>query len=232
VDLTHDIPPGHVQRAAFVLEVAARDFPPGTVHLAVVDPGVGTVRRALAVRARGQWFVGPDNGLLEWALGDPTVEVVAVTESRFFRQPVSRTFHARDVFAPVAAHLACGTAIAAFGPRITDPVRIERPRPRRDDGRLVGRIMFIDHFGNALTNLTGADLEDAFPRVPEARLEVLVAGRALRGLARAYGVAKAGTLLAILGSSGRVEIAQVGGDASARLGLGEGDEVTVGVITG
>ena len=232
VDLTHDIPPGHVQRAAFVLEVAARDFPPGAVHLAVVDPGVGTARRALAVRARGQWFVGPDNGLLEWALGDPAGEVHAITVARYYRQPVSRTFHARDVFAPIAAHLACGTAIAAFGPRIEDPVRIERPRPRRDDGRLVGRIMFVDHFGNALTNLTQADLEDAFPRLPEARLEVLVAGRSLRGLARAYGDARAGTLLAILGSSGRVEIAQVAGDASARLGLGEGDEVAVGAITG
>jgi hypothetical protein len=229
VDLTHDIPPGHVERAAFVLEAAARDFPPDTIHLAVVDPGVGTARRPLAVRARGQWFVGPDNGLLEWALDAPGAEPHAVTETRWFRQPVSRTFHARDVFAPVAAQIARGEPLAAFGPRIADPVRIARARARRDDGRLVGRVMFVDHFGNALTNLTEQDLSDAFPMVPGSRLQVMVAGRVLPGLARAYGEAKAGTLLALVGSSGRLEIAQVSGSASDRLGLGEGDEVAVGV---
>jgi S-adenosylmethionine hydrolase len=229
VDLTHDIPPGHIARAAFVLEASARDFPPGTVHLAVVDPGVGTDRRPLAVRARGQFFVGPDNGLLEWGLADQGAEVHAVSERRYFRQPVSRTFHARDVFAPVAAHLARGERIGAFGARIADPVRLDRPRPRRVDGRLVGRVAFVDHFGNAITDLTEQDLSDAFPRVPETGLQVLVAGRLLRGLARAYGDAQVGTLLAIIGSSGRLEIAQVGGNAAERLGLGEGDQVAVGV---
>jgi len=229
VDLTHDIPPGHVARAAFVLEASARDFPAGTVHLAVVDPGVGTDRRALVVAARGQWFVGPDNGLLEWAFADPAAETHAVTETRFFREPVSRTFHARDVFAPVAARLACGEEVASFGPRVADPVRLDRALPRRVEGRLVGRVMFVDHFGNALTNLTAQDLAAAFPGVAEARLEVTVGNRVFRGLARAYGDARPGTLIAILGSSGRIEIAQVSGDASSRLGLGEGDEVAVGV---
>src|SRR5258706_8478287 len=98
VDLTHSISPGAVERAAFVLEAAAPDFPPGTVHLAVVDPGVGTARRALAVAARGQWFVGPDNGVLEWALADPAARTHALTEPRYMRQPVSRTFHGRDGF--------------------------------------------------------------------------------------------------------------------------------------
>jgi len=229
VDLTHDIPPGHVARAAFVLEAAARDFPAGAVHLAVVDPGVGTDRRALVVEAHGQAFVGPDNGLLEWALGDPDARVHAATEPRFFRQPVSRTFHARDVFAPVAARLACGAPIAGFGARIADPVRLARELPHRVEGRLVGRVMFVDHFGNALTNLTEDDLAAAFPGAGEARLEVAVGSRVFRGLARAYRDARAGTLLAILGSSGRIEIAQVSGDASTRLGLGEGDEVSVSV---
>ncbi len=229
VDLTHDIPPGHIARAAFVLEASARDFPPGTVHLAVVDPGVGTDRRPLAVRARGQLFVGPDNGLLEWGLADPGAEVHAVSERRYFRQPVSRTFHARDVFAPVAAHLARGETLGAFGARVADPVRLDRPRPRRVDGRLVGRVAFVDHFGNAITDLTEQDLSDAFPLIPETGLQVRVAGRLLRGLARAYGDAQVGTLLAIVGSSGRLEIAQVGGDVAERLGLGEGDEVAVGV---
>jgi hypothetical protein len=229
VDLTHDIPPGHIARAAFVLEASAPDFPPGTVHLAVVDPGVGTDRRPLAIAARGQFFVGPDNGLLEWALSDATAQVHAVTAAQHFRYPVSRTFHARDVFAPVAAHLACGEPIARLGNRIDGAIRIPRPIPRRVDGLLVGRVMFVDHFGNALTNLTEQDLSDAFPMVRESALGVRVAGRVIRGLGRAYGESKAGTLMAILGSSGRLEIAQVGGDAAERLGLGEGDEVAVGV---
>jgi S-adenosylmethionine hydrolase len=232
VDLTHDIPPGHIARAAFVLEASAADFPLDTVHLAVVDPGVGTERRPLAIRARGQFFVGPDNGLLEWALSGPDAEVHAVTAAHYFRQPVSRTFHARDVFAPVAARLACGDPIDRFGDRITDALRVTRPIPRRVDGLLVGRVMFVDHFGNALTNLTEQDLSDAFPMVPESGLRVHVAGRVIRGLGRAYGDSKAGTLLAILGSSGRLEVAQVGGDAAERLGLGEGDEIAVGAGEG
>lgn len=232
VDLTNDIPAGHVQRAAFVLEAAARDFPDGTVHLAVVDPGVGTARHALVVRARGQWFVGPDNGLLEWALSDSDAVAHAVTNSRYHRSPVSRTFHARDVFAPAAAHLAGGEALESFGPRIAQPQRLDRPIPRLVDGRLVGRVMFVDHFGNALTNLTEQDLSDTFPMVPAARLRIHVAHRVIPGLSDAYGDSPVGTLLGIMGSSGRLEIAQVGGDASARLGLGEGDEVTVTLADG
>src|SRR6266850_4173480 len=116
VDLAHGIPPGNIARAAFVLEAAAPDFPVGTIHLAVVDPGVGTRRGALAVRSRGQLFVGPDNGILEWALSEPQSAAHALTEKRYFRSPMSRTFHGRDVFAPVAAHLACGVAIGKLGP--------------------------------------------------------------------------------------------------------------------
>src|SRR5437762_2112916 len=126
VDLAHGIPPGDVTRAAFVLEAASPDFPPGTIHLAVVDPGVGTARRALAVRARGQLFVGPDNGVLDWALRAPEPLIHQLTDAHYFRQPVSRTFHGRDVFAPVAAHLARGVAVESLGPRIADPVRLER----------------------------------------------------------------------------------------------------------
>ncbi len=227
VDLTHALPPGHIARGVFVIEAACPDFPPGTVHLAVVDPGVGTERRALAVAARGQWFVGPDNGLLEWALSDPDAEVRALTEARFFRHPVSRTFHGRDVFAPVAAHLACGVPVEQFGPRITDPVRHGRAHPTRHPGTLAGCVMFIDRFGNALTNITEHDLAETFSGVPNERLEVTAGERRIRGLARSYGDAPVGTLLAILGSSGRLEIAQVGGHCAERLGIGEGDGVVV-----
>ncbi len=226
-DLTHTIPPGNIERTAFVIEAAAPDFPPGAIHLAIVDPGVGTDRRALAVRAREQIFVGPDNGVLEWALSDPAAETRALTVARFFRQPVSRTFHGRDVFAPVAAHLARGVPLADFGAPVTDPVRLQRPPVHHAAGELAGRIAWVDRFGNGLTDLTAASLAAAFPGLPEEQLEVRIGTRRIRGLARSYGDAPIGTLLAIVGSSGRLEIAQVGGDAASRFGIGAGDPVVV-----
>lgn len=232
VDLNHTIPPGMIERAAFVLEAASGDFPPGTVHLGVVDPGVGTRRRAIVASARGQVFVGPDNGLLEWALAAPDVRIHALVEERYFRAPVSRTFHGRDVFAPVAAHVVKGVPLESFGPRITDPVRLTRPVSRRVDGELEGRIAFIDRFGNALTNLTAESLMATFAGTPETDFEIGIAGRKIRGLARSYGDAPVGTLVAIIGSSGRLEVAQVGGDVAERLGIGEGDPVTVRVSRG
>lgn len=229
VDLVHTIVPGHVVHGAFVLEAAATDFPAGTVHLAVVDPGVGTDRRAIAVHAHDQWFVGPDNGLLEWALAAPGAEVHALTETKWFRRPVSRTFHGRDVFAPAAAHLAAGVPLTAFGPRISDPVRLLQHAPTALPGGLTGSIVFIDRFGNALTNLTAAAIRSAFGEsFDESQLEVRIHDRVVHGLARSYGDAPVGTLVAILGSSGRLEIAQVGGDAAVRLGLGAGDAVQLG----
>jgi S-adenosyl-L-methionine hydrolase (adenosine-forming) len=231
VDLNHTVPPGGVARGAFILEAAGGDFPPGTIHLAVVDPGVGTERRALAVKARGDFFVGPDNGLLEWALCAPDAEVHALTETRWFRKPVSRTFHGRDVFAPVAAHLSLGVPLGQFGPRVDDPVRLPQTHPHRDGDALAGRVVFIDRFGNALTNLTEDALREAFGAVPDRDLVLALPGRVITGLARSYGDAPVGTLVAILGSSGRLEVAQVGGDAADRLGLGIGDPVRARLST-
>jgi len=230
IDLTHEIRPGHVERAAFILEAAAPDFPPGTVHLGVVDPGVGTNRRGLAVRAHEQWFVGPDNGLLEWAFHDAACEARSLTETRWFRQPVSRSFHGRDVFAPVAAHLAAGVPLEQMGPVVTDPVRIAPPPPRTEDGVLRGRVMFIDRFGNALTNLRESTVRAAFPGIPDERLEVKVGGRSMRGLVRTYGDAPRGALVALMGSSGRLEISVVEGDVAWRFGVGAGDPVSVRAV--
>jgi S-adenosylmethionine hydrolase len=228
VDLAHSVPPGDVVRGAFMLEAAAGDFAPRTVHLAVVDPGVGTARRALAVGARGQHFVGPDNGLLEWALSAPDARVHSITETRHFREPVSRTFHGRDVFAPVAAALARGEKLEAMGPRVLDPVRLASGDPARRGGALIGHVVFVDRFGNALTNLTAESLGAAWSdATDDADFEVSVVGRTITGLSRSYGDAPVGTVVAIVGSSGRLEIAQVGGAATERLGLGVGDAVTV-----
>ncbi|MEO5616831.1 MAG: SAM-dependent chlorinase/fluorinase [Candidatus Eisenbacteria bacterium] len=227
VDLTHQVAPGDVTRAAFILEAAAPDFPAGTIHLVVVDPGVGTERRALAVRAHGQLFVGPDNGVLDWALTDPAAEMRALSEPRYFRHPVSRTFHGRDVFGPVAAHLASGAAFESLGPVVADPMRLPRPEPEFMGSVLRGRVVFVDRFGNALTNLTGPTLERAFPGVAESALEVRIYSRRVPGITRSYGDAPIGTLIAILGSSGRLELAEVGGSASSRWGIGPGDQVEV-----
>jgi hypothetical protein len=229
-DLTHAIPAGDLARAAFVLEAACPDFPAGTIHLVVVDPGVGTARRAIGVRARGQLFVGPDNGVLEWALNDPNAECRELTATRFFRSDVSRTFHGRDVFAPVAARLAGGTKFEDLGPLVRDPVRLRHPDPEAVSGGLVGEVMLVDRFGNALTNISAGAIAAAFRGLPESRLEVEVAGRTVSGIARSYGDAAIGTLVAIIGSSGRLELAEVGGHASSRFGIGARDAVRVRAV--
>jgi S-adenosylmethionine hydrolase len=144
---------------------------------------------------------------------------------------VSRTFHGRDVFAPVAAHLSRGVPLAEFGPRVEDPVRLRQAHPRRQGASLHGHVVFIDRFGNALTNLTEAALREAFGGVPDDGLVLAVPGRVVMGLARSYGDAPVGAIVAVLGSSGRLEVAQVGGHASERLGLGLGDPVSVRIST-
>jgi hypothetical protein len=227
VDLTHGIEPGSVTGAAFVMEASSGDFPPGTIHLVVVDPGVGTDRLALAVRARGQYFIGPDNGVLEWALSDPAARVLSLTNDRYFRKPVSLTFHGRDVFAPVAAHLANGIEFDAFGPPFDRPVRLAATVRRMMDGLLEGRVAYIDHFGNALTNLSSEILATSFPDVPTRELLVEIVGRRIEGITRSYGDACIGTLVALIGSSGRLEIAEAGGHAASRFGFGVGDPVHV-----
>ena len=227
VDLSHAIPPGSIDAGAFVLEAAAPDFPNGTVHLAVIDPGVGTQRLALAVAARQQFFVGPDNGLLGWALSDPEARVHAVTEERWLRHPVSRTFHARDVFAPVAAHLANGVSVESFGPRVARPVRRPYTPPRQRKGRLEGRVVYLDRFGNALTNLSIEWLGRTFAGVDGHDLLVEVLDRRIDGIGTSYGDAPIGTLVAVMGSSGRLEIAEVGGSATHRYGIGVGDALNV-----
>ncbi len=229
VDVGHEIPPGDISLASFVLEVAAPDFPPGTIHLAVVDPGVGSARRALCVAARGQLFVGPDNGVLEHALRDPHAEVHDAREERYFRRPLSRTFHARDVFAPIAAHLCAGGAAADLGPRVRDPVRLERRLLTLEGGQLNGHVAYIDHFGNCITDITQDDLERAFPRVAPSDLMVGIGSDVAEGLSQAYADVPLGTLLAVIGSTGRLELAQYGADAASRIGVAVGDAVRVRV---
>ena len=156
VDITHEVPPQDIQTGAFNLLSTYRDFPPGTINVAVVDPGVGSARRALVIDCDGRLFVGPDNGLFSWICErEGEWRAYALTETRFFRRPVSNTFHGRDIFAPVAAALSLGQEPHEFGPPVKDIVHLERLEPSLiDDQTIEGRIIHIDRFGNCITNVT------------------------------------------------------------------------------
>jgi len=221
VDVTHQVPPGDIREAADTLARAALLYPPGTVHTAVVDPGVGGDRRALAAKADGHVFVGPDNGVLWPAIRNaPDLRVVHLENDAFFRKPVSRTFHGRDVFAPVAAHLAAGTPLDALGNGISDPIRLEAEGPERSTDGLVGAITRVDRFGNLITNIRAGDLDS----VARVRNPVIRAGDIrVRGVRSCYEEVPRNEPLAIIGSDGFLELSVNRGRASDRMGLkGEG----------
>lgn len=222
VDVSHQVPPQDILHASLLLEGILPYYPPQTIHLLVVDPGVGTQRRPIAIRTEQALFVGPDNGVLTPALDLPGEKVVVhLTESHFFRHPVSQTFHGRDIFAPVAAYLARGVPLETMGPAIRDPVRLPLPAPARaGEGIWLAEVIHVDRFGNCVTNLRATDLEG-----PSEEWTFEVAGRLLRGLKPTYAAVPEGALLALVGSTGRVEIAQRNGHAARSLGLSRGVRV-------
>jgi len=222
VDVTHGIPPRDVRRGALALATAYAFFPRGTVHLAVVDPGVGGDRRPLAVHADGHYFVGPDNGVLSFALECPDAVAVAPTNPAYHRPTVSRTFHGRDVFAPVAAHCSRGVPLGRLGPRVGDPVRLAWPRARRQGDRILGEVLLADHFGNLLTSITARDLPTG---LGACRLEI--GGRVVDGLVGTYGERPRRHLGALIDSSGRLEIFVRDGSARDRLRVGPGAPVSL-----
>lgn len=230
VDISHDVPPQDVTAAAFVLAQAAPYFPAETVHVAVVDPGVGTARRALAARialgGRPCTFVGPDNGLLPLVLDGAAPEAAVVLDRpEAWRTPhPSATFHGRDVFGPVAAHLAAGMALGAVGSPAGDLVPLHWPLPHADRDGLRGMVLAVDRYGNCLTNLT----REAIERWGGGRAATVYAGGAIvRRLAPTYGAVPAGEVVALFSSDDRLEIAVVGGHASDLLSLSRGDTVTL-----
>lgn len=219
VDVTHAVPPQDILAGALVLEDALRWFPPGSVHVGVVDPGVGTRRRIIAGRLGDGFFVGPDNGLFSLAgaaLGFR--ELVVVERSEYWLSEVSATFHGRDVMAPVAAALYGGTALHQLGTGAIDWVRLQIDPPEQRDGVMTGQVLIADSFGNLITNLRSADVQSA----RRAR----VAGHDVR-IVRTYGDAHAGDAIALIGSSGRLEIAIANGNAAERFGHRYGLLVTV-----
>ena len=222
MDVTHALPAGDVLAGAWVLERVWSRFPEGTVHLAVVDPGVGSERRAVAVRALGRWLVAPDNGLVTLAAGPGEVEAVRrLDPGRVALEPLSDTFHGRDLFAPAAARLAAGADPSELGPAL-DPerlVRLELPAPRREDGWLTGTVRHVDRFGNLITDLP----VEALPGDPMAE----IGGYRVRGLSEAFAAVEPGEPVLIRGSGGTLEVCVRGERASEVLGQGRGARVRV-----
>jgi S-adenosyl-L-methionine hydrolase (adenosine-forming) len=222
VDLTHQVPPQNIEAAAWVIKDAYQYFPRGTVHMVVVDPGVGSDRRALALKSEGHYFVGPDNGLFSPLL-DRAEVVISLSREELFRDQVSATFHARDVFAPVAAGLAKGLALEETGDKIEDPVRIELPRAVAEEGTIRGRVIEIDLFGNLITNIPAE-------MIPKGRVLVMVGDNEVMGIGYSYAALSNTAPGAIIGSHGRLEIALKNGNAADFLGAGIGEKVELTVI--
>jgi len=239
IDICHTIKPQNIPQAAFVLSTAYQFFPEKTIHVVVVDPGVGTERRAIILRTPSADFVAPDNGVLSYVLQqcksvkgrlinnrqqvelEPGMEAVTITKPQFWRSPVSPTFHGRDIFAPVAARLSLGFPPIDFGEAITSVTMLPLPHPyQAPDGSLVGHILHIDSFGNLITNIKSDDLPQT-----KRTITIEVGNHLISGLSRTY--AQGRGLLALIGSSGYLEVSLKGGSACALLNAEVGNEVKI-----
>ena len=225
-DISHTISPQNILEGAFALWRAYAFFPAGTVHLAVVDPGVGTDRRPLGMRLGEHVFVGPDNGLFTPMIEDAEkarlpVEFVHLTNPKYWLPEVSRTFHGRDIFAPVAAHLANGSPLTDMGSSIHNPVRLQLTRPEKTAAGWRAHVTVVDVFGNCTTDLPAAELAGVRQVVFRVR------GREVPGLSESYGQRQPGELVALVDSENHVEIAVVNGSAAQVLGIAVGEPVDV-----
>ena len=232
VDISHSVEPQNIRRGAFVFSTAYSYFPQDTVHLVVVDPGVGGPRRAIILETANAIFVAPDNGVLSYVIQastrklisrsalmklPPELQAFEITNPKYWHHPVSSTFHGRDIFAPVAAHISLGKPLNELGRAIASVNVFPLPRPQPDaDGNLIGHVLHIDRFGNLITDITSQDL-------PSGKFRIEIAGRRIASLSQSYEPAQ--ELLALIGSSGRLEIALTAGSAARLLGSKVGDEL-------
>ena len=241
IDISHSIKPQNILQAAFILSVAYRYFPKQTIHMAIVDPGVGSERQGIILKTPSALFVAPDNGILSYIIDDlfsvesrslteqthglqeivfkKGLEAAAITDPRFWRQPVSPTFHGRDIFAPVAAGLSLGISPYEFGEKINSLHVLSIPKPSLDpEGNLVGQVLHVDRFGNLITNIKSNDL-------PGKDVMIEVAGYCIQGISDYYAQNKG--VMAIVGSSGYLEVSLRDGSACDFLGVAVGDEIKV-----
>ncbi len=219
VDISHDVEPFAIAEGAFLVAQAYRYFPAKTVHVAVVDPGVGSARRPILVEMAGQYFVGPDNGVLTMAYSGKPHKARHITAEKYFLQPASRTFHGRDIFAPVAAHLAAGSRLASFGKLIDDHLKVAFEKPQQTSRRAwTGTVLHVDRFGNLITNF---HVED-FPDFEKRPFEISIGTRKLHRLASHYSEPDAGEIFLVKGSSGYFEVSANQASAAKLLGCGPG----------
>ncbi len=241
IDISHSIEPQNILQAAFILSIAYRYFPKQTIHMAIVDPGVGSERQGIILKTPSAFFVVPDNGIVSYIITDlfpiesPSstehthdlkkivfkkgLEAVAITDPRFWRHPVSPTFHGRDIFAPVAAGLSLGISLYEFGEKINSLHVLPTPKPSLDpEGNLVGQVLYVDRFGNLITNIQSNDL-------PGKDVMIEVAGHCIQGISNYYAENKG--IMAIVGSSGYLEVSLRDGRACDFLEMVVGDEIKV-----
>ncbi len=225
-DITHDIPAQNVLQGAYALWRVVPFFPPGSVHIAVVDPGVGTQRRPIGLKIGEQQFIVPDNGLITPILVDSEaaglpIEIVHLNNPKYWLPQVSHTFHGRDIFAPTGAHLAAGVPLQALGDTIDDPIRLDLPRPQKTDSGWLAHITIIDVFGNLTTDLPAkliSNPDDVSFQLKEHKIE---------GLVHSYGHRQAGELVALIDAENYIEIAVVNGSAAKKTGAQIGDTIEV-----
>ncbi len=220
VDLTHGISPQNILEAAFVIHIAHPYFPPDTIHVIVVDPEVGTQRRSVVLRTSKTFFVCPDNGILSYILNGKSrltsgMQAVSLTNARFWLMDTRSTFAGRDVFAPVAAHLSLGVPLMKLGEEIKSLFSFPLTRPEHGEDYIVGHVIYVDHFGNLITDIKRSD-------PPSKELEVVVGDLRIRGISSSY---SAGDIVALWDSSDNLEIAARGGNAGRLLNKGEGDNI-------
>lgn len=226
IDLSHGIQPQNIGEAALILSRNYHYFPDGSIFIAVIDPGVGTARRPICAQIGEYWFVLPDNGIITPILDEAQknskpVTIIHLTEPSFWNDHVSPVFHGRDIFAPVAAHLATGRTLSEMGAQIQDPVRFYLKRPHATGGKLVGEIIHIDHFGNISTNIRTEDLGET------KRVQLNYRNHEIAGLYHTFGDAEIGSLIAFIGSTGSLIIGKVNGNAAHFLSASYGDPIEV-----
>jgi hypothetical protein len=228
IDLSHQVAPHQVEEAAYLLKAAYRYFPDGTVHVAVVDPGVGSARRPLLVSTTRYFFVAPDNGLLSYIYQEELgVEVRQIDNKQYRLESEGTTFDGRDLFAPAAAWLTRGQPPGSYGPLIRDYVRLPIIEPEWQGSVLVGRVVYVDRFGNLISNLTPFHVKEVLGKSKRSDIVIRIGGLTIEGLVRSYSQGERSAPRALINSNGQLEVFVKEGSAAQALNVGRGDTITL-----